>query len=292
MLRDDNSGLEISSSIQVLEPGMYIFRYASKLPEGISICFSLQSTPLGRGVVDFFPAEGVSRNTLASLGDCIVGRVKGGQAGLLITEFRNTPDVSVKAELRIDRIDTSENLVRSAVVSDPVESTPQNICLHVGGHVQNVGDVPLQEGWLGDPNGFARIEGFCVEWPDRPQGVNLAYQCSVQGIGQLPAVLSGSYTGTRRQAAAINAVIFALIGPEAASYSLSGEAVFAGGHVCRIQDNEELSGSTGSEQLIALRLEVVPSAAVYRDSKAGTAASRPQSPWDRPEVLKTQNVDG
>lgn len=111
----DHSVLEIASCVRVLEPGMYIFRYASKLPEGLSICFSLQSTPLGRGVVDFFPAEGVSRNTLAVLGDCIVGRVKGGQAGLLITEFRNTKDASIKAELRIDRIDTSESLVRSSV---------------------------------------------------------------------------------------------------------------------------------------------------------------------------------
>lgn len=283
MLRDNDNSLEISSSIQVLEPGMYIFRYASKLSDDVSICFSLQSTPLGRGVIDFFPAEGISRNTLAHLGDCIVGRVKGGQAGLLITEFRKNVSSDVQASLRIDRIDTSESLAREI----EQEALATSIDLQLSGHIQNIGDAPAQLGWLGDATSNARIEGFCVEWFDRPQGVDLAYQCNVRGIGQLPAVLSGSYLGTRRQAAPINAVIFALIGPKSAEYQLSGEAVFSGGTSCAVIDNEELRGPTGMEYLVALNLSVTKvNAPVIHDSKVEIAAYRSQSAWDRPQVLK------
>ncbi len=70
-------GLKISSRVTLLEPGMYIFRYASQPPADKPVCIALQQAPLGKGSIDFFPAEGVSKNMLTKLGDTIVARVKG-----------------------------------------------------------------------------------------------------------------------------------------------------------------------------------------------------------------------
>lgn len=80
-------GLKISSRVTLLEPGMYIFRYASQPPADKPVCIALQQAPLGKGSIDFFPAEGVSKNMLTRLGDTIVARVKGGTTTVLITEY-------------------------------------------------------------------------------------------------------------------------------------------------------------------------------------------------------------
>ena len=285
MLHTQDSELEITSSLKLLEPGMYIFRYASKLPEGEMICFTLQGTPLGKGMIDFFPAEGVSRNTLAKPGDCIVGRVKGAATGVLVTEYRQTGNPSLQADLRIDRIDTSE-----AIIASPLEQQTQpteSYELLIAGHIERVGDTVVQDGWFGTPSAQSRIEGFVIEWPDRPEGVDIAYQCHVGGIGQQPPTLSGGYVGTRRQAAPITAVAFALVGPSAENYQLEGTVVFAGGTAYPIIPGEELRGPTGREQLVAMQLSVFPSS-----SRPEIAAPRSTSPWDSPEVLKTNGSLG
>lgn len=285
MLQTQDSELEITSTLKLLEPGMYIFRYASKLPEGEMICFTLQATPLGKGMVDFFPAEGVSRNTLAKLGDCIVGRVKGAATAVLVTEYRQTGNPSLKADLRVDRIDTSEAIISSQPKqpTQPAEAYD----LVIAGHIERIGDTVAQDGWLGAPSAKSRIEGFVIEWPDRPEGVDIAYQCHVAGIGQQPPTLSGGYIGSRRQKAPITAVAFALVGPSAEKYRLDGTVVFAGGAVYPVIPGEELRGPTGREQLVAMQLCVFPSS-----SRQEIAAPRSKSPWDSPEVIKTNGSLG
>lgn len=285
MHHTQDSELEITSSLKLLEPGMYLFRYASKLSAEDMICFTLQATPLGKGMIDFFPAEGVSRNTLAKLGDCIVGRVKGANTGVLITEYRQTANPELRADLRIDRIDTSEAIISSQ--SAQPARTVETCELRIAGHVERIGDTVAQGGWLGSPSANSRIEGFVIEWPDRPDGVDIAYQCYVAGIGQQPPTLSGGYVGTRRQAAPITAVAFALVGPNAESYHLEGTVIFAGSFACSVMPGEELRGPTGREPLVAMQLSVFPSS-----SRPEIAAPRSTSPWDSPEVLKTNGSLG
>ena len=86
-------GLKISSRVTLLEPGMYIFRYASQPPADKPVCIALQQAPLGKGSIDFFPAEGVSKNIMTRLGDTIVARVKGGITTVLITEYHMFDEV-------------------------------------------------------------------------------------------------------------------------------------------------------------------------------------------------------
>ena len=94
--------IEVSSKLAYLQPGMYIIRLASEAPGNIIM---LNPTPVGHGTVDFFPGEGVVRNTLAKVGDCVIVRVKSALGSLLLTEFHKAGQQK-QMKLKIDRVAT------------------------------------------------------------------------------------------------------------------------------------------------------------------------------------------
>ncbi len=272
----ESPALQLNSRIAVLDLGMYIFRYSMPAGEAHrSSCLTLHHSPIGKGSVDFFPSEGVSRNTLTTPGDCVVVRVKGAQASVLVTEF-HPKNESNRIHLRIDKIDTSLSL------APPTAGTPadadkhaENCELEFVGHIETRGDVSAQSGWLGNPDTALRLEGFSANWLRKPDGLDLAYLCRA-GKGTEPQVgLAGAFIGTRRQAKPITSVAFALSGKNAADYELTGQVVFAGSPPLTISPDKELSGPNGTEQLVAIRVVVTPRAA---------QASSPASPWSDPET--------
>ena len=323
--------LKLNSRVLALEPGMYIFRYASQLPEGQEVCITLQQAPLGKGTVDFFPAEGVNRHTLARLGDCVVIRVKGGKGAVLVTEYHRASQ-AVSVDLRVDRIDTSEAIVRKAPVQQPpvlaeaiaassmgsiagaaqplhaaalssmtpitapvistrgVVPDTARISLALEGHIERRGDVAVQDSWLGNPDSNARLEGFTINWPNKPQGVDLAYSCKVTGQGKQPAALSGNFVGTRRKAAGIQAITFGLVGPQQKAYQLSGHVVFAGSPPQPIVNGKELSGPTGYENLVAISVSITPTA--QTSASPAVSAPRYESPWEDPTITQIYKAQG
>lgn len=266
MQSQKSDGLKINSRITVLEPGMYIFRYASQPAADKSVRIALQQAPLGQGVIDFFPAEGVSKNILSKLGDCIIGRVKGGVTTVLITEYYLANTDIEPVDLRIDRIDTSAAIMRSfkpaLTATDspalPHQAAPGTAVLKMTGHLEQTGDISVTNQWLGDESSQARLEGFAITWDNKPQGVDLAYTTTLDGAGPSQKVMSGTFTGARNKAAAIIAVGFSLIGPERASYELGGYAVFAGGDRQAIITDQMIFGASGSEPLVALYITITP----------------------------------
>lgn len=266
------SSLSIHSRIASLEAGMYLFRLiADAAAEATNHTFvSLNQSPIGKGAVDFFPGEGISRNTLSKAGDCVVVRVKGGSAGVLITEYK--PEAETRpVQLRIDRIEANPK-IENARASSSNAALERSVALTLLGHIERRGDVSITNDWLGDPSSTARIEGFSIDWAgNKPEGVELAYLCRVAKGSEPVIAMTGQYVGTRRQAKPITAVAFALTGIKAADYELSGQAVFAGQAPMAIAPDKELSGPTATEQLVALRVIVKRKAA---------QVSPPASPWD------------
>lgn len=235
---------------------MYIFRYvasASAAPKNSSL--SLHQAPIGKGAVDFFPANGITRNTLTAPGDCVVVRIKGAQASVLITEYHPEGE-SAAIQLRIDQINTSPCGPQSD--KPPKAASPQPAKLKLHGHIETRGDILVEDGWLGAPNTLLRLEGFSIEWKDQPQNIGLAYLCR-SGRNSEPQIgIAGQFIGTRRQAKPITAVAFALTGQRADHYELSGQVAFGGHPPLAIIPDKELSGPNGTEQLVALRLVITP----------------------------------
>ena len=286
-------GLKITSRVTLLEPGMYIFRYASQPPAERSVYIALQQAPLGKGVIDFFPAEGVSKNMLTKLGDCVIGRVKGGVTTVLITEYY-LADVEIDpVDLRIDRIDTSAAIMRNLkpTLSSPDTAalsnmTPGAAVLTLIGHVEQIGDVSVINQCLGDEAGQSRLEGFAINWANKPQGVDLAYTTTLAGAGPGQKVMTGSFTGARNKAAAIVAVGFSLTGPERADYELAGHVVFAGGDRQAIVTDQMIFGPTGNEPLVALSLTITPR------NEINALRHTSQSQREQPAITQTDSNIG
>ncbi|MBU4609704.1 hypothetical protein IMZ29_03805 [Achromobacter sp. GG226] len=321
--KSDNAAyanLRLNSRVLALEVGMYIVRYASELPAGEEVAITLQQAPLGKGSVDLFPAEGVARNTLSKLGDCVIIRVKGDTGALLVTEYHMAGQRPREVNLRVDRIDTSENLLKRAPAEPPrvlvdsaspavpapviapaaVRTSPLQkaepprlppelapaaaVPLSLEGHIERRGDVSVDSGWLGNPQGNARLEGFTIHWPGKPEGVDLAYSVRVQGQGKQPAALSGRFAGTRQKAAGITAITFGLVGPKQKQFQLDGQVVFSGAPPQTILNGHEIASPTGLDPLVAISLAIVP--------KSEANAPRYQSPWEDPAITKIYKAQG
>lgn len=269
---------------------MYIFRYASQPPADKPVCIALQQAPLGKGSIDFFPAEGVSKNMLTKLGDTLVARVKGGVTTVLITEYHMFDAEIAPIDLRIDRIDTSPAIMRdfsvvaTAEPSPAIAATCAPASLKLVAHLQGVGDVESAEGWAGEHDGTKRLEGFCVNWENKPVGVDLVYTSTVAGSGPSPNVGTGSFTGTRGKASPLIAAGFSLVGPNRCLYELSGHIVFSGSSPQLVVPNQMMYGPTGTEPLVALHLSI--------DPVTKTNAPRYKSPWENSALKQKTSSTG
>lgn len=265
----DDSPFTFKTRLLTLEPGMYIVRYASQDTAEEPCLISLQPAPIGKSSVDFFPGETVVRNTLSRLGDTLIVRVKNGAGTLLITEYQRADLPVRQVDLRVDRIDTSVDIIRSeqqrsapVVASKALEVAARAerhgspVVLKLIGHVQAQGDVTANE-WVGNIDQEARLEGFAVVWPNKPQGVDVAYSCKVADVLQ-PAVLSGNFSGSRGKRAPITAVAMALVGPRRAEYVLDAQAVFAGCPPQDLVDGQEVTAQQGQAKLVALHVSITP----------------------------------
>lgn len=283
-------GLRISSRVTLLEPGMYIFRYASQPAPEKPVCIALQQAPLGKGGIDFFPGEGISKNMLAKLGDTIVARVKGGVATVLITEYHMFDADIDPIDLRIDRIDTSPAIMRSFSLTAKqktdaaIGTDPLPVAIKLTAHVQSTGDVLSTSGWIGEPTTTERLEGFMVTWDDRPDGVDLVYTSTVAGSGPSSNVATGAFTGTRGKSLPLVAIGFSLAGPNRKLYELSGHVVFRGCPPQRLVPDQMMHGPTGNEPLVALHITLNPATKMN--------AARYQSPWDNSALTQKISSTG
>jgi len=291
MSQQDDAAFSFNTRLLTLEPGMYILRYASQLPDKEVCLISLQQAPLGKGTIDFFPGETVVRNTLARLGDCIVARVKNGLSTLLVTEYQSkTNSITHTVDLRIDRIDTSAAIMRtekSPAINCDVNlilpnaanaDVPLSQVLPLFGYIETLGEVSSCE-WLGSASEVAGINGFAIFWPNKPQGVDIAYSCAY-GDTKMPTVLSGNFVGCcDRSTDPITSITMTLVGPQSNRFKLDAQVAFANEKLRTLQSGQEVSASQRQSKLVAIRVTIVPSSEIN--------AARYTSPWDKETPAKT-----
>lgn len=268
----DNRDFTFKTRLLSLKPGMYIARYASVHELERPCLISFQTAPIGKGTVDFFPGETVVRNTLTRLGDTLIIRVKNGRGTLLITEYQREGVTLQTIDLRIDQIDTSEAILRRSPktpIAGMDEAPSARVTLKLTGHFGH-GIKVVQAATLGDPHIERYLEGFCIEWPNRPEGVDLAYSCHVAGVLQ-PAVTTGQFLGSVGKNSPITAIAMALIGPQRANYQLNAWAAFAGLAPKPLLPGQEFVAPANAF-LTALHVSISPGVEMN--------ACRYQSPWD------------
>ena len=242
--------MEISTSVVVLQPGLYILRHPGAGMPALSIAI----TPRSVGKSETLVTNKKHGHALINGSDCLVMSITEAPVELLVAAYGEAGNVVTPA-IKIDRI-----ALDAASGSGSVSTTPSPVekGLSIVAHVERRGDVIVRAGEMaGDINAVHRLEGFQIIWPDRPDGVDLAYAVVIEGIGATPVVKSGHFIGTRREAKRITEVTLALIGPNAAQYKLKGTAIFSGGFQIPIQSGLPLGGPSGREHLSGFMVDVL-----------------------------------
>jgi hypothetical protein len=127
------------------------------------------------------------------------------------------------------------------------------------GHVAGIGDVVVGPSeWVAGPTAPSRIEGIAIQWPQRPEGVDLRYAVKSSAQQGAPKMVSlQSFAGTRQRALAVTGMVLEMSGPSAHNYQLWAEALFLSSPILRaIGQRLVLSGPTGREPLVGLRFAV------------------------------------
>jgi hypothetical protein len=171
-------------------------------------------------------------------------------------------------------------------------NTPYNLGdFRMLGHVTGIGDVTVNANeWIAGPSAPSRIEGISMEWPGKPSNLGIHYTVKTSkpqaSTGRKMGL--GLFAGTRGKAMPIVGLTLELSGPEAANFQFSGEAIFLGSPVARMTGKRVvLSGPTGREPLVGLRLGVEKVAVAARPSKS-VPTSKPRQSESRVRVFRSR----
>jgi hypothetical protein len=165
--------------------------------------------------------------------------------------------------------------------------------LRILGHVSGLGDVLVNANeWLAGPSAPSRIEGISIEWPDKPQNLEIHYAVKTAK----PQTTSGrkmklgTFAGTRGKAMPIVSLMLELSGPGAADFQLSVEAIFLGAPATRVIGKRVVaSGPTGREPLVGFRLSLDRARKALR-SQAKTPASKHEQSTGRVRVFRGRST--
>tara|TARA_R110000796_G_scaffold7549_1_gene25784 strand:- start:16280 stop:17221 length:942 start_codon:yes stop_codon:yes gene_type:complete len=301
---DLNNAISVKTALKVLPPGMYTARYLGTYVKGepadsstaaranIPLAFSQAPIQMS-GLIEFISPEHVSNQTLAAPGDYLLLNVKGGDAVVAVSKYspRALTD-NVDVHWRIEPLNQQLNTksqpstnnqpserATPAKASPITEAAAEQFALL--GHVERQGDVRVSAGeWLGDPKSKARLEGFQVIWPQKPDEVTVVAGCKAGQATQ--QVKNDEFLGTRQKATPITQLAVCLNGPGASNYQLNGEAAFSDGSRQQLGDPKAVAGSNGS-YLVAVRLSVAPNQPATTPNQPASPASSARSRWLDPE---------
>lgn len=282
--------MEIKNSLVTLQPGIYILRH----PKGELPPLSIARGPGGVGRYEVLATPRTQGSILRDGSDCIVMQVYEAPLEILVTAYVGSVGGAV-AELRIDKVGLDAEFRQS----EGGPAVPQVRPIEIGakgisiiGHIERTGDVLVDEGRpMGRPGSDLRLEGFQVMWPDKPEGVDLAYGLTVEG-GEPGAMVSvGQFCGTRNLARRVTEVTFVLTGIRANQFRLDGVAQFSGGYSASIKSGVALTGPSGLEHLTSISLRVMPAEKVKKNIvNARQASPRKSAPKARVAAKKPAPV--
>jgi hypothetical protein len=233
--------------------GLFLIRYHSadddKNPPRVLVASEGDS---GNGVEIILPPD-ADEAILWSPGSSLV--VRANQPGQVqITVAQLDPEGSLAASLQLVPLLTDPN---GMAARDTVLDLAG---FKVLGHVAGVGDVSVSSGeWIAGPTKPARIEGFAIEWPEKPKDLNLRYAVRIAGQPSAGNVMfdAGGFAGTRGRATPLIGFTMEITGSASTGLQITADAIFLGSPQMRVAGKRiVLSGPTGREALVGLRIKI------------------------------------
>jgi hypothetical protein len=262
---------EVSRSITV-DSGISLLRYTGGATRDASPSVHVWPGEYHGSDISVIPAPGLQDTVLRAPGDYVV--VKAERAGKLDLHIRaRRPGGSVGAQFELNRV---------ALPLTP-GFAPSGLGPQILAHIAHRGDILFDAGdWICGPENPARIEGLEIRWPARPDGLLLFYSVTSDGHEQhMPREYGlDEYAGTRGRSRPLSGVRFRLANLDGENMELRIEALFQGYGVRSATGRDvSLTGPTGREPLLGLRLAVEPASQVPHTPRQNPALKivRPRS---------------
>lgn len=202
---------------------------------------------------------------------------------------------STAATVRIEPLTQGKPTAALAQIkSGRKDSSPDRSSFRIIGHVTGLGDQLVNANeWLAGPSAPSRIEGIAIEWPDKPDNLEIRY--AVKTARPQPAsgrtTGLGDFAGTRGKAMPIVGVMLEISGSAAVSLQFAVEAIFLGAPAMRITGKRVVaSGPTGREPLVGLRLGLEDVVAA-QPQQVKSSANRPGESTGRVRVFRNRQKD-
>jgi hypothetical protein len=250
------------SKVLDVDKGLLLLRYATadddKRPPKIRILVNPKHT----GCVELVLNPEHSDAVLWQPGSCLVVRATA-PAQLFVEVIAIEEGGSTAATLKIETLSQGKATApaRKQAASRSVADSEIDLRrLTVRGHVAGIGDVTVRaDEWIAGPVAPARVEGLSVDWPGKPDDVDIRYAVRLARPHAVSgkAMQLGDYAGTRGRALPIVGVSLELTGKAAVKFRLTAEAVFLGAPVQRVSGAQvEMAGPTRREPLVGFRLRL------------------------------------
>jgi hypothetical protein len=248
-----------------LEKGLFLVRYDEASDQAHPPHIRILVNPKYRESIDLVLNPDHREAVLWQPGACLVARAS--EPGQLFVEVIATEELgSTAATVKIDGLSQGEaqSVAVSTRVGRDAPSRKPRREMHEGlnlvGHVAGIGDVAVgPHEWIGGPSSPARIEGVSIEWPGKPDDLDIRYAVTLArphtASGRM--LMLGDYAGTRGRAIPIVDLSLELGGARASDFQFITEALFLGAPVQRVTGRKvKVAGPTGREPLVGLRLQL------------------------------------
>ena len=241
--------------------GLFAVRYVGADDTAQPPLVRITVEPDSQAYVDVILHPDHEEPVLSHPGTCLIVRAM--RPGMLSIEVEpSQTNGSIAATVNIEPLIQGE-----AVPSEvPQRGTGQRIGaqaadIRILGHIAGIGDVYANANeWLAGPAAPSRIEGISVEWPTKPESVDIRYSVKTAQPLDISGrnVDLGAFAGTRGRAMALTGLMLELAGPDASLYRFSVEALFLGSPVMRVSgERVVMAGPTGREPLVGLRVALL-----------------------------------
>jgi hypothetical protein len=237
-----------------LNRGLFVVQYKSAEDKDAPPLVKVSAAPGHERHLQITTHPDSDPNTLWHPDTSLVVRASG-TAVLHIEVIPARANSSRVAAVKIEPI-TQGTAINSA---DLIDSPPIDLqAIRILGHVAGLGDVVVSaDQWIAGPSAPSRIEGLAIEWPNQN---DLQLRYAVKSGSQTGKMTeAGGFAGTRGRAQPLTGLILELSGERSSSCRLTADAIFLNSPTMRVTGKSVvLSGPTGREPLVGLRLSVEP----------------------------------
>ena len=245
------------SKVVEVDKGLLLVRYATAEHESRPPKIHIVVNPKHQKNIELVLSPDHSDAVLWQPGSCLVVRAsKPGQIFVEVVALEQGG--STAATVKIETLSQGEaapTTRRRSSASDVDFSR-----LSLLGHVAGSGDVFARaDEWIAGPDAPARIEGLSIDWPGKPDDLDIRYSVKLARPNAASGRITGlgGYAGTRGRALPVVSVTVELTGPGASAFRLATEAAFLGAPLTRMTGKQvTVSGPTGREPLVGFRLRL------------------------------------